>query len=365
MHTVNPAVFSYTESKLDPDRDVDSMYVVTNYSFVRCDRLANAGGGTIIYIHNDFQFKVLDRDLTVPDNCEMNIIKIKKNHVKPIIVVTIYKHPSSKIEEFTKCFESLNLMISSQKLEIVIFGDFNINLLETDFNFIDRAKFSFYQVCKEYGLSQLLKTPTHNKGGLLDHLYVNTKDKYSTFGSFPFAGSDHKLCFLIRKKSKLRVKPKVIKVRSWKKIDWIKFSSQLTLLTGQIENESYLEQSNLYLTRSIDKKFQFLNDSVMDLLEKHAPLKLRLVKGKCNRWHNSEFRLKCNERNKLHRLAFKLNTPLSWKLYRQERNAANYMLSRNKQQFFSGKNLQNHAIVYPYGTVSICLLVSVLSAILE
>jgi len=49
------------------------MYVVTNYSFVSFDRLANEGGGGIIFIHNDFQFEVLDVDLTVSVNSEINI----------------------------------------------------------------------------------------------------------------------------------------------------------------------------------------------------------------------------------------------------------------------------------------------------
>ncbi|CAL8083264.1 unnamed protein product [Orchesella dallaii] len=344
VETVKPAVFSITESKLDPHRDVDNMYIIENYYLLRFDRTVNSGGGTVIYVKCDFQYEILDPVFRIPDLCEINVIRIKKCGVKPIIIVTVYKHPNISLSEFISCFEDLNQMVGEFKLEVVIMGDFNINLLDIctneNENETDRFKFKFYHLCKEYNLWQLLRTPTHNRGGLIDHIYVTDRDKYSKFGSFSYGGSDHKLCFVIRKKRKLVYEPRVILVRSWKKIDWEAFKNELVIIRGQFDSSTSNEISqntSQYVIRNVDKKFDYINRRVMELLDKYAPLKKRLVKGKHNPWFNSNLRTLCNQRNKAQEFAIEQKTVEAKKNYRQLNNKRNLMLSNNKALYFQGK----------------------------
>jgi len=340
VETVKPTLLSVTESKLDPDRDVDNLYIINDYHFIRCDRVENAGGGTVIYVKSEFQYEILDVQFEVPGFCEVNVVKIKKVGVKPIIIVTVYKPPDVKIDNFTKCFEKLTHMVFEYRLEVLIFGDFNINLLDIDEDGIETNKFKFYLICKEYGLWQLIRTSTHNRGGLLDHIYVSHKEKYNKFGCFPYAGSDHKLCYVIRKKVRNVNNPRIIQVRSWNKIDWTEFKKELAIIRGKLNDGSFVELSESispYLLRNIDRQFDFINSNVMKLVDKYAPLKTRLVKGKHNPWFNAELRKLINLRNKAHRQAFIENSKESWQSYRRLNNKRNVMLSNNKISYFQSK----------------------------
>ena len=79
--------------------------------------------------------------------------------------------------------------INPQKCVAVI-GDVNIDFIDED-----HQMFWFF---KEYGFSQLIEKPTHIRGGLIDHIYVNKvliqKNPFTSQRSVTY--SDHDIIVL-------------------------------------------------------------------------------------------------------------------------------------------------------------------------
>jgi len=327
-----PTVFSITESKLDSDRDKDCMYFVTGYYMLRYDRIGE-GGGSLLYISDNYNFEEIEINVKIPDKCEITVVKIWKHGVKPIAIITVYKHPDTKISIFSDVLVKVFEYVDNERCEIVMHGDFNINLKPVN-GVIDREVFEYFQTCKELGLWQLMQSSTHNQGGLLDHVYVNIRQKYLTQGNFPFAGSDHNLCFTIRKKAKIQSHRKVINVRKWKKVDWEQFRKDLSCWRQHIDDSEDSFATNVYL-RNIDITFNKINEFTMGVLDKYAPSHRMRVKGRSDPWFSTDVRVLCKHRNKLQRLAQKSNDIQSWKEYRQARNAANVAMRRSRDKYIA------------------------------
>lgn len=321
-----------TESKLDSIRDTDNLYQIDSYNAIRNDRENRDGGGTIIYINSNFQYEEIDYKFQPPSTCELCIVKIKKSGMKPIVFLTIYKPPNVKPDIFLTFFTQLCSFLNEQQLETVVVGDLNINLLINESGNIPPENMDFFLICKEYNISQLLNAPTHNKGALLDHVYVNNTSLYNNFGSFPYAGSDHDLCYAIRKQEKIKFDPKVIKVRNWNKVEWDKVKKELCLFQHNIANE--LCKASNFNTKSIDRDFQKMNEFALTILDKYAPERKMLVRGKFSPWLTSEVRMSMKKRNMLHKIAKKTNLVEDWKNFRKSRNTTNNLVTNSKKKYF-------------------------------
>jgi hypothetical protein len=127
------------------------------------------GGGLLTYIHSDL-YLITER--SVP-NVDMEYIYIyiilapAENKRIRIALLLIY-NPKTDTNKFLYDIERL---VSSLPCGIPAFvtGDFNINILK---------KASITNKCLQlnmnyYGFQQIIKLPTHRRGGLLDHFYTN------------------------------------------------------------------------------------------------------------------------------------------------------------------------------------------------
>lgn len=56
-------IVGFTESKLDPDRDQDAMFMIDGYNFIRHDRDCNKGGGTIVYFKAQLNLEVVEHPI--------------------------------------------------------------------------------------------------------------------------------------------------------------------------------------------------------------------------------------------------------------------------------------------------------------
>jgi ribosomal protein L29 len=88
---------------------------------------------------------------------------------------------------------------------------------------------------------------------------------------------------------------------------------------------------------SIDTEFIRFNNHVMNILNKYAPLKKKIVKGKLNPWMTSDIVHLMKQRNKAHRRALSTKSPEDWKMYRVARNECNRKLNQGKKSYFQDK----------------------------
>jgi len=69
----SPTIFAITESKLNSDRDLDNQFIINGYNLFRKDRLNKEGGGTLVYINENFNYEELQYNFHTPEFCELSI----------------------------------------------------------------------------------------------------------------------------------------------------------------------------------------------------------------------------------------------------------------------------------------------------
>ena len=124
------------------------------YDLTRRDRNRN-GGGVAIYVRNNISY--MERSALVPENVEALCIEVKKPNAKPILISTWYRPPNSN-SEILDFFEIFLQRIDQENKEIIITGDFNLDLMPSDIenSNIKRLK----EMLNTYQLSQLINKPT-------------------------------------------------------------------------------------------------------------------------------------------------------------------------------------------------------------
>ncbi|XP_021953530.2 uncharacterized protein LOC110850405 [Folsomia candida] len=324
-------VFAITESYLDPDRDLSSTFQIPSYQTLRMDRESccgkKSGGGLLIYIHESFNYDVIDFNFKLPGRVQILIVKVYCEFTKPIIVSVVYNPPDTDKSEFLNCFINLNTFLSTFKFEKLIVGDLNVNLIRKG-NVFDIVAHKLLLLAREFNLSQIIKGPTHNASSLLDHMYVSDKDKFQNVFHFPFAGSDHDLCIVAFKKKHVKFPPRVIQCRDLKSIDWDIFNKDISDYTLNIS------KINNNVPSSVDEEFSNFNTHVMNVFDKHAPCSKKLVKSKHLPWFNNEICKLIKDRNRLLHKARKTNNLSDLKLYRTARNLVNYSMVKAKKKYF-------------------------------
>ena len=138
---INFDIIGITESRLKRNQKALQNIDIPNYNIEHCPT-EGPNGGALIYVKNDIIYKVRnDLKIYQSEKLESVFIEIIKSNNRNIIVGCVYRHPSMEVNEFNSLF--LNTLsenlLSEKNKEIVLLGDFNIDLLkyEKDHNISD------------------------------------------------------------------------------------------------------------------------------------------------------------------------------------------------------------------------------------
>ena len=143
-----------------------------NFATGRCKR----GGGIIVYVDDSYAVSTAELEhlnVNTPLN-ESLWLTIKPPNIKKLTVATYYRPPASNFTDFhTSLSIQLDALTLPPKAELVILGDFNVNLLDNNSTSAKQLKL----LMKQHALHQIIKTPTRygsNNATLLDHIYTNS-----------------------------------------------------------------------------------------------------------------------------------------------------------------------------------------------
>jgi exonuclease III len=127
LSSYNISILCLTETWLSLNLPTTALFLSPLYNTVRFDR-PNVGGGVLVLINKSFIYEV-ENTLLSP-NVELVHVSVKWKYVKTIHVITVYRPPSSNIDEFMKELGTFLNNIDYMSIRILILGDFNINLLD-------------------------------------------------------------------------------------------------------------------------------------------------------------------------------------------------------------------------------------------
>ena len=140
-------------------------------------------------------------------------VNILLKNLQPIKIGIFYRPPNENkfLENISNDFNKLNL----EKNEVIILGDFNINLFQNNKYILNKTNpvlpgvKTTHPLLKQYkhflstfGLKQLIEKPTRitcETSTLIDHILTNSVKKISQYGIVNTGISDHQMIYCTRK----------------------------------------------------------------------------------------------------------------------------------------------------------------------
>jgi hypothetical protein len=211
-----------TESWLKNEEERDEAILheasPSNFSYLNVPRKGNKkGGGLIIFYNKSLSIKPL------PHNYNFTsfeaVISTLTTFNKTIVFVLIYRPPHSTLNAFIAEFDALCSDLSIYQ-DLILLGDFNIpssSIYHTH----------FHQVLSCHSLLQLVTSPTHQSGNILDLVIVRDTSATISDLSVKDGLSDHDaVMFTLNCKSSHSTR-KTITIRRLKTIDHDQFNIDL------------------------------------------------------------------------------------------------------------------------------------------
>ena len=166
------------ESWLGSDDDL-SLFQLKDYHCISQGKSCSSKGGLIIYLHIHFDYKVIPANENSQE-WECQLVEIRgKSLRKKVILGNIYRPPRYTVEKynhFTDQIRQTLLSLERNRSEVVLAGDFNINLLAI---LKKEAIGHFYETMTSCSFSPCITLPTrfsNNSASLIDNIFCKLSD---------------------------------------------------------------------------------------------------------------------------------------------------------------------------------------------
>ena len=261
------------ETWLTADSDCSHLQL-NGYNLIHRGKSCSAHGGVAIYLHNMFQYEIIDihSNANIWDGIFIKISTNYRNVNKKLIIGNIYRPPRQTSENILTFMNELDPILDAfnNYKNVLITGDFNLNLLNFKQN-NNINEFLELMISNSYFPKITLPTrPTNNrKGTLIDNVFVKLTENFdnSTSGILLNNLSDHYPYFLTLDYFNFsKEQEKHIKLSS---------SNPLSLQNFKLDLRKELssEKLNKILTINSNLSYNNLNVILQKLMTEHFPVK--------------------------------------------------------------------------------------------
>ena len=189
----------------------DPLIQIPNYTLEGSCRLNKRGGGVVLYIKQDLEYKIRN-DLCINDSeTESFFIEVINSHKSNVIIGIVYKPPCVSGNNFTDHIDEIFSRLNAENKNCYIMGDYNINLLQCD---TDITVQHFMNILDSQSFYPTINKPTRittDSATLIDNILTNDYLNH-TAGVLVADISDHLPVFLIidnfRESVQANIKPK-------------------------------------------------------------------------------------------------------------------------------------------------------------
>ena len=185
-------IIAISERRIGKNKKPLSVIDIPGYDYEFTDT-EGVKGGTLIYISQDLIYKNRsDLNISQVKQLESTFIEVVNENRKNTIVGCIYKHPNMPITEFISNFlEPLLTKISSEKKEVILLGDYNINLLNCE---SDKNTYDFLELMLSFSFMPKIMNPiriTPRSQILIENIFYSEVQPKIVAGSIATDISDH------------------------------------------------------------------------------------------------------------------------------------------------------------------------------
>ena len=314
----NIKIFAVTETLLQ-DKIPTSLVDIRGYVFERNDR-NNNGGGTGMYIKQDIEY--IKREDLADNDIEATWIEINQKNCKSFILGVVYRPPDSSkhlSKNFDKKFINTIEKVNNENKEILIVGDLNINYLSKD------SHLQLKESIALQGMHQIIKEATRttiDTKTLIDIILTNRPDNLCSASVILSTLSDHDIIGCKRKINNIKASSIIITCRDYKNYDHIKVNAEL----------SETDWSAVYNSEHVNTSWNALKEILTNIINKHAPLIQKSVKGKKSPWLSREVKAEMNSCDSLRRKFQRTRSGKDHQAYKQQRNKTNISVRKAKQE---------------------------------
>lgn len=320
LHKASPHYHLYgiTESRLH-DNIPDTRIHIPDYDVIRRDSRSPGENGIAAYIHTSivpYTHRRLDFEHSDIE-CIWLEFKLKKT-APPTYICFAYRNPSARVDWYDHFIEMIDTVYKAKaNADILVLGDFNVDLL--------KPQPRWDGIISSLGLKQFITLPTRvtaTSSTLLDHVYSNNHSSILNASLADLSVSDHAPIFC----SKTTKMPKttckghtVISFRSFKNFDRDAFLYDLNLVSFD----------PVFNHADPDQALDCWYDTVVPILNKHAPIKKRRVKHpKLPPWLSREIIEAMAQRDQLKKLK-------QFQDYKIARNRLKNLVRDAKKSYFN------------------------------
>eukprot|EP00794_Sanderia_malayensis_P017903 gene17903-19681_t len=318
----NIQCFGFTESHFNSST-VDEEISVDGYRIDRLDRKTGSYGGVICYLRTDINYE-RRKDLEIQGIEAIWIKLIVKNTNSILISFIIYRPPDSSSHIDRDFVSKLENMIESATLvnkEMVLAGDLNCDYSKTD------NHKEIKDIFQSNALKQLIKQPTRItrlSKTLIDVCYSNNERTIAETIVVPSAAiSDHDIIGVNRKMHTQKHQPRKTFSRNYS-------SYQLDAYKNDINSVNWRE---ILSNSDFNCAWNIFKGTLFTIINKHAPQKVKMVRGKPAPWLTSNIKKQMHERDYYLKKARQTNDDADWSQYRILRNRVTQSIRQGKSHY--------------------------------
>ena len=312
MISDNIDILVITETKIDESFPL-SQFLIDGYNRpFRMDRTSD-GGGIIIYVRQDIPCKQLKTHNTI-GSMEGIFFEIRIRGKKWLLFGG-YNPKKENISKFISyVVPILNYYIGNYD-NILILGDFNSETTETVLG----------EFCETFNLTNLINKPTCFKNpsnpSCIDVLLTNRRKCFQNTKIIETGLSDHhKMTITVMKSLFIKNKPITINYRDYRKFNENKFRADLNeILSGMNE---------------MDVGYENFENSFVELLNKHAPMKKRISRANNAPFMNKRLSKAVMNRSRLRNKYLTNPTVANKRKYTRYRNFCVNLFKKEKRQYY-------------------------------
>ena len=301
------------ETKIDESFPLNQFLIDGFAAPFRADRNSH-GGGIIIYIREDIPCKELRKN-NLPTDIEGIFIELNINRSKWFLMGGYNPNKESISYFLSNVSKVIDANLSNYE-NFIIIGDFNAVGTDSALN----------EFCAMYNLKNLISEPTCYKNAdnptLIDMILTNRARSFQNSMTIETGLSDyHKMIYTVLKLDFKKKDPLLVNYRSYKNFDEQTFRTELK---NGLQN---LDHENM--------GYDEFKDTFMNVLNLHAPMKKKYVRGNNAPFMNKTLSKAFMHRSKLKNKYNKNPSEENKKSYNQQRNYCVSLLKKEKKKYYN------------------------------
>ena len=226
---IKPNITGISETRLKRGKQPITNIFFPNYVYEHT-QTESGKGRTLLYIDKNIKYKLcIDLNIYERKMVESTFIEILNKKQKNMIIGCVYNHPKHRVSDFTNNYITPLLdKLSNENRDIMIMGDFNINLITYNG---DKNTGIFLNTMFSQSFLPYITTPTRitrNTKTLIDNTYYNKPLNKIISGNLSSIISDHLFQFSTEPLYFSQKLSKIInRQRYYKNFDKLKFKTDL------------------------------------------------------------------------------------------------------------------------------------------